>query len=359
MGAPAQKQTSTSTGVQGPQRRILKKGELLFSEGENSRAMYFIKRGMIRIFKKKGQSQIEIDTIRSGAVLGELAFLDGNPRSASGEALTDCELIEVSAHTFTATLNKMPDWLKILLKTIVGRLRSASTRIKQLEQASTAIDYSSKGSKSTSYVYLSPHDVLKICTSILLSNERSAKKTEEGTTVHFLNIQKYANSVMGVPVAKTTTLCDALTESMVLSQPAEGADQEIIVKDPDFLERFISYSVEENLAEPSKRHDLSIRGFIIMTLISKYFQQFPKDDSTGLTKVNIAEILELEKKNHDGKDAFRIDEFVELEKLGYCSPLNMKAEGESYTDIDANRFSLHYRFQKLNHAIQKINENHR
>jgi len=50
-----------------------------------------VKTGMIRLFKKKGDSQIELDTIHSGQVVGELAFLDGNPRSASGEALTDCD----------------------------------------------------------------------------------------------------------------------------------------------------------------------------------------------------------------------------------------------------------------------------
>src|SRR3954467_3009621 len=102
MGLPARKSGAPARPGSGPpissaaQSRKLKKGELLFAEGENSRAMYYLKTGMIRIFKKKGDSQIEIDTVRSGQIIGELAFLDGNPRSASGEALTDCELMEVS-----------------------------------------------------------------------------------------------------------------------------------------------------------------------------------------------------------------------------------------------------------------------
>src|SRR5690348_3714743 len=102
MALPAQKPSAVSavpTQAPGPQLVKLKKGQLLFSEGENSRAMYFLKSGMIRIFKKKGDSSIEIDTVHSGQVIGELAFLDGNPRSASGEALTDCELNEISGPT--------------------------------------------------------------------------------------------------------------------------------------------------------------------------------------------------------------------------------------------------------------------
>src|SRR4051812_20014532 len=115
----------------------LKKGQLLFSEGERSRAMYLLQSGMIRLYLKKGESTVEIDTIRAGQILGELAFLDGNPRSVSGEALTECELVEISGTMFLDVLSKAPSWLKILLKTVVARLRAANTRIRQLESASS------------------------------------------------------------------------------------------------------------------------------------------------------------------------------------------------------------------------------
>src|SRR5689334_7132609 len=65
-----------------PKTRRLTRGETLFAEGENSRAMYFIKSGMVRIFKNKGSAKIELETVHSGQLLGELAFLDGQPRSA-------------------------------------------------------------------------------------------------------------------------------------------------------------------------------------------------------------------------------------------------------------------------------------
>ena len=53
--------------------RRLQKGDLLFKEGDSSSAMYLIRSGMIRIFKKKGDQQIEIDTLRSGQIVGEMA----------------------------------------------------------------------------------------------------------------------------------------------------------------------------------------------------------------------------------------------------------------------------------------------
>src|SRR5437016_4773544 len=104
----------TPSGNQPTPTTRLAKGQLLFSEGDKSRAMYLLKSGSIRLFMKRGNSDIEIDIIRSGQILGELAFLDGNPRSVSGEALTDCELVEISGPAFMEVLGKAPEWLKIL-----------------------------------------------------------------------------------------------------------------------------------------------------------------------------------------------------------------------------------------------------
>jgi CRP/FNR family cyclic AMP-dependent transcriptional regulator len=357
MGLPAQKPTGQPpAGAQ--QNRRLKKGELLFAEGENSRAMYLIKSGMIRLFKKKGDSAIELDTVRSGQILGELAFLDGNPRSASAEALTDCELSEISGQAFTAVLTQMPEWLKILLKTVVGRLRTASTRIRQLESASTAFDYSDKdGGRAAHYVYLSPTDTLKIATGILLVASRNGAKSEAGIEVRIGLLQRYSNQIMGVPVAKITTFIDILTQAGTMVT-TEGDDAKVLLKDPDFLEQAIAYFNEENLLEPSKRHDLSPRGFFIMSLIAKHLSKYKPDEKSGYSSVNVAEIKKVETAAM-GRDAFRMDELQELIKLNYTSNINIKSGDEAFTLVKPSDFSRAYRFQRIAIAIQAVNEQKR
>ena len=359
MGEPARKPAPQAApgAVPGPQIRTLKKGELLFGEGENSRSMYFIKNGMIRIFKKKGNSQIEIDTIHSGQILGELAFLDGQPRSASGEALVNCQLVEINAETFSQTMKVVPDWLKLLLKTVVGRLRTASTRIRQLESASTSYDYSSKDGKRTShYVYLSTYDILKICSAILLVGARTEKKTEEGhTEIRITTLQKYANQIMGVPVAKITSVIDALAQNGVMSSDDGSGSAPTILKEPNLLERFISYCNEENLKEPSKRHDVSIKGFLIMSLMAKHLSNYQADPKTGLTQVNLAEISEKEKKDA-GKEPFRMDEFPEISKMGFATEMNIKATDEVTTNVKAEEFMQVFKFIRISKSFELINE---
>jgi CRP/FNR family cyclic AMP-dependent transcriptional regulator len=344
----------------GPQSRRLRKGEMLFSEGENSRAMYFVKSGMIRLFKKKGDSNIELDTVRSGQVLGELAFLDGNPRSASGEALTECDLIEISGPAFQEVLARMPDWLKIMLKTVVGRLRTASTRIRQLEQASTTFDYSDKdGKRSAHYVYLNPTDVMKIASGILLVASRNGKKSEQGIEVRSILVQRYVNQIMGVPVAKITTMIDVLVQSgtmIVTDDPVEG--ERTLLKDADFLEQLINYLNEENLVEPTKRHDLSARGFVIMSLIAKHAHEYKKNETTGLSQVNLAEVRRIETPP-GGKEPFRMEEFQELVKLGYSSSIDAKSATEAVIQIKPEAFVQAFRYQRVVMAVNAVNEQKR
>jgi CRP/FNR family transcriptional regulator, cyclic AMP receptor protein len=364
MGVPAQTQKSASTQLSqpplqavptGPQIRRLKKGELLFAEGENSRAMYLLKGGMIRLYKRKGDAHIELDTVHSGQVLGELAFLDGNPRSASGEALTDCELIEISGPTFQQVLVKLPDWLKILMKTIVGRLRTASTRIRQLESSSTSYDFDKDGKRSAHYVYISSTDALKICTALLLVGARNSPVIDGVVDVRVGLLQRYANQVMGVPVAKITSMLDILSQAGVTKFGEGEHAGKIFLRDIDFLEQLIGYMNEENLLEPSKRHDLSPRGFLTMSTLCRHLSRYPADKGTGLTAINVAEIKTLET-TATGKEPFRMEEFQELVKLAYASNLNVKSATEVLAYVKADSFSLATRFQRVILGISAGNE---
>ncbi len=341
----------------GPSTLRLKKGQMLFNEGDSSRSMYFLKVGMIRIFKKKGDAAaIEIDTIRSGQILGELAFLDGNPRSASGEALTECELTEVSGATFQSVLGTMPDWLKLLLKTVVGRLRTASTRIRQLEAASTAFDYSDKDSKR-GYVYMSPPDVLKLCASILLVAARNGVPGAKGIEVKESTLQRYGNQIIGVPSAKLTTMMDILTQVGVMSMdPTDPLNA--FVNDMDTLEKFISYLNEENMLEPSKRHDISVRGFMIMSYMAKHIASYPAN-AEGKSQVNLADIRAKEAAANGGKEPFRMDEFPELVKIGYGTQADIKNTNEVYTTVVTKDFIHSYKMQRIIMSIHKVNEEKR
>jgi hypothetical protein len=267
-------------------------------------------------------------------------------------------LTEISGPTFQAVLTQMPEWLKMLLKTVVGRLRTASTRIRQLESASTQFDYSEKdGKRSAHYVYLSPIDVLKIASGILLVASRNGSPAGTGIQVRVGLLTRYCNQIMGVPVAKITTMIDVLAQAGIM-QVQDGEDGQTILRDADFLEQAIAYFNEENLLEPSKRHDVSPRGFFVMSLISKHLPKYKKDERTGMTRVNLAEIKKIES-GTSGKEIFRWDELGELVKLNYVTNVNIKSTEEAFTEVKAEPFLQAYKLQRIAIAVLAVNEQKR
>jgi CRP/FNR family cyclic AMP-dependent transcriptional regulator len=364
MGAPIYKSSQTKPSLQaqadgntggaaGPKLVHLTKGQILFKEGEHSRAMYLLQKGMIRIFKQKGTSRIEIDTIRPGAVLGELAFLDGQERSASGEALTECELIEISGPTFVATLSKMPDWLKLMLKTLVSRLRSTSNRVRQLEQASQQY---SDGKASGAYVYMTEHDVLKVLTAVLAAVGIYGKKSASGKGLDIPGEQLYmfANKAMSVPIAKVTDFLEVL-QSLGLSSKFEDGNLEETINLPDYklLKEFMEFYSEEVGRDANKRTQVTLRGFIIMSMMIKHLAKATADQR-GLFGLNVQQIIDIE--TTEGRPPFRMEEFPELPNFGFCHPLEMKPSGEAMTFFKKDEFIRDYKFQRIIKAIKAMNE---
>ena len=108
----------------------LSPGEYLLYEGEESSEMYYLQSGTLAVFKRKGDKENQIGTIISGELVGEMSFLDKQPRSASVKAMTDSVLVIVPHEKLEATLNGLPKWFTALLNTLLERLRKANARVR-------------------------------------------------------------------------------------------------------------------------------------------------------------------------------------------------------------------------------------
>ena len=104
--------------------------EYLMREGEDSTEMYYLQSGTLAVFKRKGDQEHQIGTIISGELVGEMSFLDKNPRSASVKAMSDSVLVVVPLEKFEHALETMPKWFTALLHTLTERLRKANARIR-------------------------------------------------------------------------------------------------------------------------------------------------------------------------------------------------------------------------------------
>ncbi|MBT3584300.1 MAG: cyclic nucleotide-binding domain-containing protein [Halobacteriovoraceae bacterium] len=108
----------------------VKAEEFLVREGEESAQMYFLQEGTMAVFKIKGDREQQVGTIYAGELVGEMSFLDKQPRSASVKAVSDCKLTVIPHDKFEKFLDKQPSWYRALINTLLDRLRRANARIK-------------------------------------------------------------------------------------------------------------------------------------------------------------------------------------------------------------------------------------
>lgn len=108
----------------------LKKGEFLLLEGEESQEMYLLVEGQLSVLKGMGEHEREVSKIFPKQLVGEISFLDGEPRSASVLAQSDCKLIVIRRAHFNEVIDNQQDWFKKLALTLCDRLRKASERAK-------------------------------------------------------------------------------------------------------------------------------------------------------------------------------------------------------------------------------------
>lgn len=107
----------------------LPKGTVLFHQGEPSRDLFILKQGKVRVYKTEGGVDIDLDEAGAGAVVGEVAAIDGGVRSGSVVAVEDTVALLVPVGEFRRIADRLPDWFKKITTILVQRLREADDKI--------------------------------------------------------------------------------------------------------------------------------------------------------------------------------------------------------------------------------------
>jgi signal transduction histidine kinase len=100
-------------------------GEILFWEGDSGDAMYLIRSGYVVVLKGDLASPTIIGYRGPGEIIGEMALLEGQPRSATGIVLDEARLLRISREAFQAWLSSSPAVGLSIMATLSARLRSS------------------------------------------------------------------------------------------------------------------------------------------------------------------------------------------------------------------------------------------
>jgi CRP-like cAMP-binding protein len=117
----------------GMRSRRFRRGEVIFHLGDPGDALFVIVSGEVKISlpSETGDEAI-LATLRPGDVFGELALLDGAPRSASATALGPTETVVLPRDRFRELIATEAGVRDALLASIAGELRRLTTHVEEL-----------------------------------------------------------------------------------------------------------------------------------------------------------------------------------------------------------------------------------
>jgi CRP/FNR family transcriptional regulator, cyclic AMP receptor protein len=113
--------------------REVKPHQEIVRHQDDTRTVFFLTAGKARatIYSKNGK-QVTFRDINSGDIFGELAAIDGSPRSASVEATSRCTVAAMSAELFWDVLRSEPAVMAGVLKLLSRQVRALSDKLVDL-----------------------------------------------------------------------------------------------------------------------------------------------------------------------------------------------------------------------------------
>lgn len=259
--------------------RRVERGHYLFREGDPPDAMYVVKAGQFAIVKSKNNSEIILAEIGPGAMVGEMAFFDNKPRSASVKAVKDSDVIILPYKALHAQFASMPEWTKAIMRTVNESLRNANKRIKELEKTSSEEDE-----------VFPPHTITKLTSILNYAGLRYGKQTDEGLNVPAGAVRNTTIQVFQEPTHKMQRLMMAFQElgCMKVEDLGEGRQKLLILK-PEFLMTFVDWYNEWLFKKESDRAVVKEEEIKLLQAIVHFGKKLTPDDK-GFVKVNLTEI---------------------------------------------------------------------
>lgn len=114
---------------------------LVFKEGDKGDALYIVKNGKVNILKRNSSGiDSVLVSLGKGAVIGDMAIIDEQPRSASVQTIQESTFLIITKDDFRNLLAEVPEISFQILKLTTERLRATNIHLKELEASTNQME---------------------------------------------------------------------------------------------------------------------------------------------------------------------------------------------------------------------------
>jgi CRP/FNR family transcriptional regulator, cyclic AMP receptor protein len=109
------------------------RGATIFAKGDPGTGLLGVLSGSVKVSVASAEGKdIVLNIFREGEIFGEIALLDGKPRTADATAMSDCELIVIERRDFVPFLQKQPDMTLKFIEILCARPRRTSEQVQDV-----------------------------------------------------------------------------------------------------------------------------------------------------------------------------------------------------------------------------------
>ena len=199
--------------------RDFRAGEVLFREGESGAEMFVIQGGLVQVSKRIGEEERPIAVLGRGEFLGEMAILNGKPRTATATAMEDTPCLVFDGKTLETMIAKNTEIAVRLVKKLAARLDAADALVE---------------------ILLHPDPRARVLMGLKRHAEAFGDTVEKGIELH-VDARTLAHEV-GVDVEQVEEVLTRLRRLRILSPAEKGADPAtLVVTDVARLHEFLEF----------------------------------------------------------------------------------------------------------------------
>ena len=113
--------------------RDVARGKVIFAKGDPGNALFAVCSGAVQVAAPSASGKNAVlNLIEHGQIFGEIALLDGEPRTADAVAHSDCKLLVIERRDFLPLMRDYPVIAITLIEILCGRLRRTTEHVEDL-----------------------------------------------------------------------------------------------------------------------------------------------------------------------------------------------------------------------------------
>lgn len=111
----------------------VKRGTTVFAKGDVGNSLFAVCEGTVKITSPSAEGKDAVfNLVNQGGIFGEIALLDGRPRTANAIAATDCHLMVIDRRDFLPLLQSHPELAVKIIEVLCARLRHTSEQVEDV-----------------------------------------------------------------------------------------------------------------------------------------------------------------------------------------------------------------------------------